>query len=85
MPPVEDLGTIEYKLGKRGFKRDDLYFHDCPDCNEHAVAVYAISGRTGGRDIKLCLACGKARSWRSGSGLNEREEDPNFDLTAFLG
>lgn len=85
MPPVEDLGTIEYKLGKRGFKREDVYYHVCPDCNVQAVVVYGIAGRTGGRDIKLCLDCGKARSWRSGAGLEGREEDTSFDLKQFLG
>lgn len=85
MPPVEDLGTIEYKLGKRGFKREDAYFHVCPDCNVQAVAVYAISGRTGGRDIKLCLDCGKAHSFRSVAGMESREEDLSFDLATFLG
>ena len=38
-----------------------------------------------GRDIWLCHACGATRSWRSVAGMNEREEDPNFDLRAFLG
>lgn len=85
MPPVEDLQTLEYKLKKRGFQRDDVLLHDCRECKEHAVATYKISGKVGGRDISLCLACGKSWSFRSGSGLNERVEDPNFDLRTFLG
>jgi hypothetical protein len=83
--PIADLGTIEYKLGKRGFRRDDVLLHDCQSCGEHAVASYTIAGKIGGRNITLCLACGQARSWRSGAGPEEREEDLGFDLRAFLG
>ena len=83
--PIEDFGTLEYKLGKRGFRRDDLFFHECPECKTQAVASYIISGKVGGRDIKLCLECGHARSWRSGQLLEERIEDVGFDLRAFLG
>lgn len=85
MPPVEDLQALEYKLSKRGFRRDDLFLHKCEKCEEQAVASYIIAGKVGGRDIKLCLACGDSRSWRSDSGLNERVEDVGFDLRAFLG
>ena len=84
MPPVENLEAIEYRLGKRGFKRDDLFMHECPACKEQAVASYKIFGKIGGRDIKLCLACGVARSWRSGAAMQDRVEDPGFDLDAFL-
>ncbi len=83
--PVADLSTLEYKLQKRGFRRDDVLLHDCDKCKEHAVATYVISGRTGGRDITLCLACGDSRSWRSSSDANQRVEDVGFDLRAFLG
>jgi hypothetical protein len=83
--PVDDLQTLEYKLSKRGFRRDDVYMHVCEKCNEQAVATYIIAGKAGGRDIKLCLACGDARSWRSVAGLEQREEDVGFDLRAFLG
>lgn len=79
-----ELDTIEYKLGKRGFRRDDVFLHACPDCQAKAVLTYVIAGRTGGRDIKLCIECGKARSWRSVGGLEERAEDPTFDLATFL-
>ncbi len=82
---IEDLGTIEYKLGKRGFRRDDLFLHRCEKCEEQAVLSYVIQGRSGGRDIRLCQHCGDARSWRSVAGLQEREEDLAFDLRAFLG
>ena len=80
-----DLNTLEYKLKKRGFRRDDMLLHQCPDCSEKALLTYVIIGRSGGRDITLCMACSKSRSWRSGAGLESREEDPAFDLRTFLG
>jgi hypothetical protein len=83
--PVEDLANLEYKLKKRGFRRDDLLLHDCIKCKEHAVATYMITGRQGGRDISLCLACGDSRSWRSSPDANQRVEEDGFDLRAFLG
>jgi hypothetical protein len=83
--PVADLDTIEHKLGKRGFKQSDVLHHQCPTCNEHAVRIYAIGGKLGGREIRLCLACGEAKSWRSAAGMEGRTEDPDFDLRAFLG
>jgi hypothetical protein len=82
--PIDDLATLEYKLSKRGFRREDAYLHECTQCHEHAVLKYVVAGRTGGRDISLCQACGVAKSWRSGAGLEGREEDPGFDLRAFL-
>lgn len=81
---IEDLGTLEYKLTKRGFRRDDVLLHICESCGEQAVLSYVIAGKSGGRDISLCQACGQARSWRSGAGLEQREEDTTFDLRAFL-
>ncbi len=83
MPP-RDLGTLEFKLGKRGFKREDVYLHECTACHEQAVIRYAILGRSGGRDISYCQACGAARSWRSVAGMTAREEDLAFDLDTFL-
>jgi len=79
-----ELETLEYKLKKRGFKQGDLYHHECPTCKENAVRIYTIMAKTGGRDIRLCLACGKATSFRAGAGMEARAEDPNFDLEAFL-
>ncbi|HUJ58240.1 MAG TPA: hypothetical protein VLX92_07100 [Kofleriaceae bacterium] len=81
---IANLDQLEYKLAKRGFRRDDLLLHECTTCHEQAVATYVIAGKAGGRDISLCLACGIARSWRSGAGLEQRVEDPGFDLAAFL-
>ncbi|MCA9679366.1 MAG: hypothetical protein H6709_12095 [Kofleriaceae bacterium] len=80
----KELDTYEYKLKKRGFRRDDVLMHTCPDCEAKAVLTYLMAGRHGGRDIRLCLECGRARSWRSGAGLEERVEDPDFDLVTFL-
>jgi hypothetical protein len=84
MPPVVNLEALEYKLKKRGFKQEDVYHHECPSCKEPAVRVYAIGGKLGGRDIRLCLACGKCTSFRAGSGMEGRAEDLNFDLDEFL-
>jgi len=82
---ISDLGTLEHKLSKRGFRREDGYLHDCTECHEQAVRKYVTAGRTGGRDISLCQACGAATSWRSVAGLESRELDPDFNLHAFLG
>ena len=82
---IDDLDTLEYKLAKRGFRREDGYLHVCTDCNEQAVLKYVVTGKTGGRDISLCQACGVSRSWRSATGMEQREEDRGFDLRAFLG
>jgi hypothetical protein len=84
MPAPADLETLQAKLKKRGFRQDDMFLHDCPACAEKAVVIYAISGRAGGRDIRLCFACGDSRSWRAGAGMDGREQDPTFDLRAFL-
>ncbi len=81
---IDDLETLEHKLRKRGFRREDAYLHECPSCNARAVAKYVTAGRTGGRDISLCHACGAAASWRSGAGLEQRAQDLGFDLRAFL-
>jgi hypothetical protein len=83
--PIDDLETLEQKLVKRGFRREDGYLHECTDCHVQAVLKYVLSGKTGGRDISLCQACGVSRSWRSGAGFEAREEDRGFDLHAFLG
>ena len=82
--PIADLDSIERALQKRGFTRDDALFHDCESCKTKAVATYKIRGRSGGRDISLCLECGVAHSWRSNAAFDQRVEDPNFDLRAFL-
>jgi hypothetical protein len=82
--PIDDLEALEHKLTKRGFKVADALLHDCTACGERAVRQYRIAGRIGGRDIWLCLACGVARSWTSGAGMEDRSEDAGFDLRAFL-
>ena len=58
MPPIEDLEALRAGLRKRGFKQDDPLLHDCPDCGVKAIERYIIAGRSGGRDITLCQACG---------------------------
>jgi len=79
-----ELDTYEYKLRKRGFRRDDVFLHDCPDCKaKSAVLTYIIAGKVGGRDIRLCGECGSAHSSRQ-SGLADRVEDVGFDLKTFL-
>ncbi|MEZ4367806.1 MAG: hypothetical protein R2939_16235 [Kofleriaceae bacterium] len=84
--PLADLADLERRLAKRGFRRDDVFLHDCPDCGEHAVLRFILlRGRIGGRDIAYCQACARSRSWRSGAGHTERVEDPEFDLERFLG
>jgi transcription elongation factor Elf1 len=82
---IDDLDTLEHKLDKRGFRRVDAYLHECPACHQRAVRKYATLGRTGGRDISLCEACGVSASWRSVAGMEQREQDVGFDLRAFLG
>ncbi len=82
---IDDLDTLEHKLGKRGFRRIDGHLYECTACHAHAVRKYATLGRTGGRDISLCEACGVAASWRSVAGMEQREQDVGFDLRAFLG
>jgi hypothetical protein len=84
MPPVENLEALEFKLRKRGFNQSDVLHHECPTCKEHAVRIYAIKGKTGGRDIRLCLACGAVKSYRNMAGMEGRAEDPDFDLDTFL-
>lgn len=80
-----ELDTYEHKLRKRGFRRDDVFLHDCPDCKaKSSVLTYVISGKIGGRDIRLCGECGGVHSFRSASGFEGREEDVGFDLKTFL-
>jgi hypothetical protein len=83
--PIADLETLEHKLRKRGFRQSDVLHHECPSCGEHAVRIYGIGGKLGGRDIRLCLACGAVKSFRSVAGMEDRHEDAGFDLHAFLG
>jgi hypothetical protein len=81
---IPNLEALEYKLKKRGFKQADILHHECPTCHENAVRIYGIGGKLGGRDIRLCLACGACKSFRSGGGMEERVEDGAFDLETFL-
>ena len=84
MPPPTDLDDLQRKLRKRGFAQTDSHLHECAACHERGVAIYAIAGKSGGRDIRLCTACGDAKSWRSVAGFETRELDSAFDLRTFL-
>ena len=84
MPPVTNLEAIEYKLKKRGFKQTDVYHHECAACKEPAVRIFGIINKVGGRDIQICLACGVVKSFRTGAGMEGRQEDADFDLEKFL-
>jgi hypothetical protein len=74
---------VKRALAKRGFKLDDSLYHDCRACGKHAVEVWILRGKGGGRDVEMCNECGKALSWRVRFDM-EREEDKAFDLDAFL-
>jgi hypothetical protein len=84
MAPPADLEELVRKLHKRGFHQTDSFVHECAACTERAVLIFAISGRSGGRDIRICMACGDAKSWRNVAGMEGREADPAFDLRAFV-
>ena len=78
-----EIDTIEFKLDKRGFKRE-LRPIFCESCGERASFVYAIKHTNiGGRMIEWCHACGREVSWRRPDG-DERIADEGFDLEQFL-
>ena len=78
------VDEYERLLRKRGFKQDDVYFHVCGACGVKAVFRLGLQGRLGGRDFELCQACGKVRSWSRRGGEEDRVEDVDFDIDAFL-
>jgi hypothetical protein len=79
-----EIEAIRRAIAKRGIKKDDLYFHECTQCNERAVEKYVLISRLGGRDIDLCVMCGHARSWTRNAASEDRTEEVPFDLKAFL-
>jgi hypothetical protein len=81
---VDERKAEEYirKLLKRGFKRDSVKDF-CEACRVSALHVYKLLGRTGGRDVKMCMACGKISSFRR-SANDDVTEEIGFDLDAFL-
>jgi hypothetical protein len=82
-PP--DLEPYRIALRKRGFRQDDVYLHECPKCGtSRAVEKWVLSGKSGGRDIDLCGACGETWSYRQRPMREQREVDPDFDLATFL-
>ncbi|HTJ47348.1 MAG TPA: hypothetical protein VL463_34855 [Kofleriaceae bacterium] len=82
--PFANLADVQRKLAKRGFKIDDPLLAKCEKCEAQSVASYIIAGKIGGRTIKLCFECGDARSWRNKPGMEEREEEQDFDLDEWL-
>ena len=78
-----EISTLEYKLGKRGFRRDPRPI-PCRSCGERAVFIYSLKHTNlGGRMIEWCHNCQEERSWtRPGGG--DRVEEDFFDLERFL-
>lgn len=78
-----EIATLEYKLDKRGFRRDPRPI-DCHACGERAVFIYAIKHTNiGGRSIEWCHHCDDQRGFtRPGGG--DRVEEDHFDLERFL-
>jgi hypothetical protein len=82
---MDDEQVIEariLKLQKRGFTTAGTR-ESCPDCGVSAQRIYTTRGRSVGRDIRWCLACGKIRSWRRSAG-DQLVEDTSFNLDKFL-
>ncbi len=77
-----EIEALQRKLKKRGFTTDAVR-EICDRCNQHGEWIYKILARTGGRDIRWCLACGSIRSWRR-SADDQLVEDKGFDLHKFL-
>jgi hypothetical protein len=84
MAAPDDLDALVRKLQKRGFTQSDAFVHECPECKQRGVLIFAITGRSGGRDIRICMECGDAKSWRNVAGMEGREADPTFDLREFV-
>ncbi len=78
-----EITALEYKLAKRGFRRDPRPVA-CEPCGERAVFLYALKHTNiGGRTIEWCHACHTERGWtRPGGG--DRVEDAVFSLEQFL-
>ncbi len=81
---AETIDEYVRLLRKRGFKQDDAYVHECGVCGARAALRLGLQGRRGGRDFELCGACGATRSWTRAEGAEERIEDADFDIDAFL-
>jgi len=77
-----EIEARQRKLKKRGFTTDAVRDR-CESCGVNAVWIYKILARSGGRDIKWCLACDKVRSWKR-SADDTLVEDTAFDLDRFL-
>lgn len=80
-----DLDNFRNAIAKRGFKRVDPLLHPCPKCKAlQGVEKWVLSGRSGGRDIDLCVRCGAASSWRRRPPSEDREQDLDFNPETFL-
>jgi len=77
-----EIEEIQRKLKKRGFFTDGVR-ERCESCGVNGVWIYKILARSGGRDIKWCLACGLVKSYRR-TADDKLVEDQGFDLQAFL-
>ena len=52
-----DLEAFRAAIFKRGFRQSDPLRHPCPKCNAlQSVEKWVLFGRTGGRDIDICMA-----------------------------
>ncbi|MEZ4398986.1 MAG: hypothetical protein R3B06_03160 [Kofleriaceae bacterium] len=80
-----DLEAFRRAMFKRGFRQSDPLLHPCPACKHtKGVEKWVLAGRTGGRDVDVCMQCSKVTSWRHRPLENDREEDPAFDPASFL-
>lgn len=80
-----DLEAFRAAIYKRGFRQTDPLRHPCPKCNkQRAVEKWSLAGRTGGRDIDICMECSDVKSWRRRPHPEDREEDKTFDPVTFM-
>ena len=79
--PIPELDTIELQAGQARLQAERRAPPRVSRRASERGRIFAISGKSGGRDIQLCIECGKAKSWRSVAGMETREEDAAFDLT----
>jgi hypothetical protein len=79
-----DIENLNYKLDKRGFRRDPRPVV-CDGCGERALFQYALKQTNlGGRQIEWCYACDLERAYTRRPD-QERALDAGFSLESFLG
>ncbi len=77
------VDTLEYKLGKRGFRREPRPT-TCASCGQMALFHYALPHTNlGGRVIDWCHACDQERSWTRPDG-DTLVEQADFTIEGFL-